>query len=496
MNGLSSPPTRIRYGVLAFAGVLSMVTYLDRVSFGTVAPHIQREFGLSDTQLGYLFSAFALAYAAFEVPSGWMGDVFGARRMLVRIVLWWSTFTVLTGLVYPYPANPFLPFLALLIIRFLFGMGEAGAYPTISRAFYRWFPFRERGFAQGTVWMAGRLGGGLTPLIVTLLIYQVVLDGKSVTYWRHIFWILGAIGLVWCLFFWMWYRDSPAEHQSVNQAEKEFILAGMTPDAGHHGIPWKAIFSNTNLWLLCLMYFCSSYGWYFNITWLPKYLRERYGMTGNGSEYLAFSFLAGAPLLFGATACFLGGLLTDWFVRKTNDRKWGRRLFGMIGHGLCAACYALAMTANNVWFFVLAIALAAFWNDMTMGSTWASAIDIGQRFSGIVSGFMNTVGNLGGFAAGFMTGRILDSYAAKSQTEAMMTATTQIGLAFNTNPLMAGSLLPVVHESAQALSMAREQGWQANFLSYTLVYVLAVCFWSFFDASRPIVKSPHPPNPS
>src|SRR5712691_3672222 len=162
-------PTKVRYGVLGFACSLSMITYLDRVCFGTVAPHIQSEFGLSETQKGLLFSAFALAYAAFEVPSGWLGDVFGPRRTLIRIVLWWSVFTALTGLVFPTTslALAWLPFVAMLTVRFLFGMGEAGAYPNIARAFHNWFPYAERGFAQGTVWMAGRFGGGITPLIVT-----------------------------------------------------------------------------------------------------------------------------------------------------------------------------------------------------------------------------------------------------------------------------------------------------------------------------------------
>src|SRR5436853_2391097 len=151
-SSLLARPTKVRFGVLGFACALSMITYLDRVCFGTVAPYIQREFGLSDSRLGLLFTAFALAYAAFEVPTGWLGDMFGARRTLIRIVLWWSAFTALTGAVYPTPARPWLAFWALLSVRFLFGVGEAGAYPNISRAFASWFPFGERGFAQGAVW--------------------------------------------------------------------------------------------------------------------------------------------------------------------------------------------------------------------------------------------------------------------------------------------------------------------------------------------------------
>src|SRR5262245_17732223 len=152
----TAPATRVRYGVLGFACILSMITYLDRVCMGTVAPYMQNEFGLNDEELGWIFAAFTLAYAAFEVPSGWLGDVFGPRKTLIRIVLWWSLFTALTGLVYPSEyliAGYSASFLALLAVRFFFGLGEAGAYPNIARAFHNWFPFQERGFAKGAVWM-------------------------------------------------------------------------------------------------------------------------------------------------------------------------------------------------------------------------------------------------------------------------------------------------------------------------------------------------------
>src|SRR5437868_12385296 len=195
-------PSQVRYGVLGFACSLSMITYLDRVCFGTVAPFIQSEFGLSDTEKGLLFTAFALAYAIFEVPTGWLGDVFGPRRTLIRIVIWWSTFTALTGLIFPSEQWPWFAFTAMLAVRFFFGVGEAGAYPNIAKAFHNWFPFTERGFAQGSVWMAGRLAGGLTPWVVVALLIESDLPGDAkVVHWRHAFWIFGLLGLVWCLLF-------------------------------------------------------------------------------------------------------------------------------------------------------------------------------------------------------------------------------------------------------------------------------------------------------
>jgi MFS family permease len=449
------PPSRARYGVLGFAGVLSMITYLDRVCFGTVAPFIQKEFGLDDAEKGLLFSAFALAYAAFEVPSGWLGDKFGPRRTLIRIVLWWSAFTALTGAIYPSAQWPWFAFTAMVAVRFLFGMGEAGAYPNIARAFHNWFPFQERGFAQGTVWMAGRFAGGVTPLLVLVLLSEPAPGSNQPVAWRHAFWIFGSLGVLWCIGFWWWFRDRPEQHPSVNPAELTLIQsAAGPPEVSHFAVPWGKLLTSGNLWLLCLMYFCGAYGWYFNITYLPGYLERQHHLHPGekwSAEFWTFSLLAGAPLLLGATACFCGGLLTDWFIRRTGNRKWGRRIFGIIGHGVCALCYFLSMYADNPWLFVLAIALAAFWNDLTMGSAWASCIDIGGRYSGIVAGCMNTIGNLGGAVAGYATGYILK------------------------------------HASSV------QEGWRINFLSYTLVYVLATFCWFLFDASRPIAGGPAGP---
>jgi MFS family permease len=555
-------PTRVRYGVLGFACALSMITYLDRVCFGSVAKFIQAEFGLNDAEKGLLFTAFALAYACFEVPTGWLGDRYGPRRTLIRIVIWWSVFTALTGLIFPSVTWPRYAFLAMLAVRFLFGMGEAGAYPNISRAFANWFPFGERGFAQGAVWMAGRFAGGVTPLFVLALL---ALLGEH--NWRPIFWVFGALGAVWCVAFWIWFRDRPEEKVGVNQAELDLIhsdpapkpdeepsgpgslpwtepepgkpsedivagesrtgvsrpiteftpgprladhlLEGRPPDQGavppreahpraaggdHSNVPWGALLTDRNLWVLCLMYFCGAYGWYFNITWLPGYLEEKYGVTQHSWGFWTTSLLAGAPLLLGSLACVLGGILTDAFIRRTGNRKWGRRLFGVIGHGVCALCYFTSIYAGNAWLFVLAVALAAFWNDLTMGSAWASCIDIGKRYAGIVSGCMNTIGNLGGAMAGFTTGKILVWYANTSRAEAAAAAAAQVGnqvAASMTGSLVGGldqaaAQMVQAQQAAQRLAEATQSGWQLNLLSYAGVYVVATFLWLCFDATRPV----------
>jgi len=460
-------PTRVRYGVLGFCAALSMITYLDRVCMGTVVPDIQKEFGLDDSQIGWIFGAFTLAYASFEVPTGWLGDRYGARNTLIRIVLWWSVFTVLTGLVYPMSATPLFAFWVLLIVRFLFGIGEAGAYPNIARAFHNWFPFEERGSAKGAVWMAGRFAGGITPLIVLALIYPgQSADGTAINHWRHIFWIFGGVGAFWCLLFYLWYRDHPEDKAGVNQAEINLIRKDGERSHEKLLVPWGRLFANRNLWYLCIMYACASFGWYFNITFLPKFLMENFGVKPGerfSPGFWTFTLMAGLPLLLGAAACLFGGLLTDLFIRRTGNRKWGRRTFGIMGHGLCAAFYFLSMffafSKESPWMFIICISIATFWNDMTMGAAWASCLDIGRRYSGIVAGCMNTVGNMGGFFANIVTGYVLNLYTTGIDKRANL----------------------------QGYLEASEPAWKINFSLYAGVYVVAVVMWSLFDSTKPVV---------
>jgi len=268
-------PPRVRYGVLGFASALSMITYLDRVCMGSAAPEMVKDLGLNSiADLKWAFAAFGFAYALFEVPTGWLGDVFGPRKTLIRIVLWWSAFTAITGLVGLQFAGITLGGLAtLIVVRFLFGMGEAGAYPNITRALHNWFPFQQRGFTQGTVWMSGRLMGGLTPLIWGFLLLTLHL------HWRATFWLFGAVGLVWCAAFAAWFRNRPEEKPQVNRAELDYIRAGGGGgQSAHKGVPWLKIIGSRNLWILCLMYACQSYGWYFYLTYLPDFMETQFGV--------------------------------------------------------------------------------------------------------------------------------------------------------------------------------------------------------------------------
>jgi ACS family glucarate transporter-like MFS transporter len=476
-------PTRVRYGVLGFACTLSMITYLDRVCIGSAAEHLWTVLGYNSIEdIKLALTAFSVAYAVFEIPSGWLGDMFGPRNVLIRIVLWWSVFTALTGTVGLWVAGMQIGFWALVAIRFLFGMGEAGAYPNITRALHNWFPFRERGLAQGFVWMAGRGMGGLTPLLWMLLVeggrqIEVRASGEKIeTFllfkppadsWRMSFWLFGGIGAIWCVLFWWWFRNRPEQKASVNQAEMELIRADREEEAGvERGVPWMRLLTSRNLWALCLMYFCASYAWYFNINYLPTFLKEQHGVqSGN----FARAIYAGGPLWMGAVACLLGGWLTDRFIRRTGDRKWGRRWFGLVGHGVCALCYLGCLAAPGAVTFFLAISFAAFFNDLTMGAAWATCQDIGKRYAAIVAGCMNTIGNLGGAAGTFMTGYILKVAVARHETVRGVSVDALSGM-----------------EQAEFLREAHVLGYQINFISFAVVYFLAMLLWFVIDATKPV----------
>jgi MFS family permease len=366
--------THVRHKVLAMTVALGAITYLDRVSLSVAGPHIVRDLNLSPTQMGNVFSAFYLAYALFEIPTGWWGDRIGTRRVLTRIVCWWSAFTMLTGVAFNYSS--------LVAIRFLFGCGEAGAFPNVTRTYSRWFPRQERGRAQGLFFMGAHLTGGLTPLLVTALLAYVG--------WRSLFVLFGSIGFVWSLAWYRWFRDSPAEHPGVGAAERELIVRGLGADAGpaREATDWKRLLANRTVVCLCLMYFTQAFGGTFYVTWLPRYLASR-GLTG-----MTAGFLAGLPLILSAAADLLGGVATD-----RTARRFGLRLGRItIGGGALAAAGLFTIAGTFVASPVVAavlIALGGGSSNFLLGAAWGTCLDIGGRRSGAVSAAMNTSGQVG-----------------------------------------------------------------------------------------------------
>jgi MFS family permease len=300
----TAPASRTRFKVLGFGVALAGVTYLDRVCISVTANQIRQDLSLDIQQMSYVFSAFTTAYAIFEIPTGYWGDRIGTRRVLTRIVLWWSAFTALTAAAFSYPW--------LLVARFLFGIGEAGAWPNVAKTFSRWFPSSERGTAQGIFFMGAHLMGGLTPLLV-----RAMLDHM---HWRWVFVVFGMVGVVWAWFWYRWFRDDPAEHPGVNAAEVAKIVAGRRVESSH-SLRWSdalPLLRNRNVIGLCISYFTQSYGFYFYITWLPTYLEKARGFTA-----MRLGLLAGLPLILSVVADLVGGVSTDWASRRFGLR-WGR----------------------------------------------------------------------------------------------------------------------------------------------------------------------------
>ena len=416
---MAEAPTRVRQVVVAWTLAIAAIAYLDRICISTAAPAIRAELGLSDGDMGLVFSAFTLAYALFEVPSGWFADRFGARITLTRIVVWWSVLTALTGLAGGLAS--------LLVVRFLFGAGEAGMFPASARAFGRWLPQGERGRAFGLALMTAALGGALTqPLVVALL---------NRTSWRVAFAVFGSVGFVWAIGWWRWFRDEPGDHPAVNPTELRLIVADRGEILHHESVPWGLMVRNPTLRALCLMYAAGIYGWYFYITWLPTYL-----LRARGFDLSQVGWLAALPLLSIAGGVFLGGWGSDRLASRLGSRR-GRRIMGLTGFPLAAAAAVVAVLTPSPLLSAGLFGAAAGLAALGIAPAWAVCVEVGGAHAGVVSGAMNMFGNLGGALS----------------------------------PLVIG------------FSLERFGSWQAPLLSVAALYVVAAVLWLEIDPGKRIV---------
>jgi len=460
----------VRYHVLAYLCALSMITYLDRACFTSAGASIAGELGYPGYEsLKWAVVAFSVAYSVFEIPSAWLGDTIGPRAALVRIVIWWSAFTALTAIVGLKIGGMMIgSFGVLVVIRFLFGAGEAGAYPNITRAVHNWFPLIEWNTAQGLVWMSGRLMGGLTPLIWALLA-TAEKGSEPLLTWRGVFFLLGGIGLVWCFGFARTFRNRPAEHPAINKAELELIEAGQShaSDASHAlgGVPWGAFVKSRNLWLVCLMYLCINHGWVFHIQFLPPYLQERFALDPADPKT---ALMKGAPLWIGALACVVGGFGVARLLRYSSNRRRVRRTVGVTCLTGCALCWWGAIEATSFTSFCVAVSLAAFLSDLTLASAWATCQEIGGRYAAITAACMNTIGTLGSVLNGWLTGTLVD------QEKTVIAA----GLHKTAKELTPLERLPAV-----------EIGYDHAFATYAAAYVIAALCWLMIDSTKPIVAA-------
>lgn len=377
--------TQTRFVVLAVLCLLSGVLYLDRICISAAVDSIQADLNLTNTGMSYVLMAFTLAYGLFEIPTGRWGDRIGARRVLTRIAIWWSAYTALTGA---------CTTLGLLVaVRFLFGAGEAGAFPNIARVMSRWFPDHERGRAQGVLLAASQIGGALAPFLAAVLIQSVG--------WRWTFAIFGGVGVVWAAGFYWWFRDDPAEHPWVNSAEVAHIGRRATSENTHAAIPWHLVAGNPSIWFLSLIMAFGSFNSYIYFSWFPKYLKAARDISATDAGLMASLVLGGAAL-----GTFVGGIALDRVVLGGGVLR--RRLFGSCAFVGAAASLGAALWTENAWMAAGLTGMSCFCTQSTQPLWWSCAIGISGRHVGALFGLMNSVGVFGAMSSQYLVGALAD----------------------------------------------------------------------------------------
>ena len=361
--------------ILVMLVILGMVTFLDRINISVAGSSIMHDLQLSPSQWGWVQSAFILSYGLMQIPMGALGDRFGHRKILAAIVLWWSLFTAFTGLAGGLAS--------LLVIRFMFGIGEAGSSPCSTGVISRWFQKGEVGKAQGYVWAASRMGGALTPFVVIPVMMSVG--------WRAAFYLLGALGIVWAVVWWLYYRD-PKEKTDATDAIEAI---------DKRRIRWRGLLENRQFWLLCGMYFFYAYGSWFFFSWFPTFME-----LGRGFDKTELTYAVAVPFVMSMIGNIAGGHLTDRLTEKYGIRI-GRKALGSASLALSAVCMFLAafIPGKMAVFVFLSLCFGIF--DLMLPSAWALCIDLGKKHAGTLSGAMNTAGNIGGFCCGILFGELV-----------------------------------------------------------------------------------------
>jgi MFS family permease len=370
-------PTHARYWVVVLALALAMIMYIQRVAISQAIVPIAIDLHLNKEQTGLVLGAFGLSYALFEIPMGLLGDKLGVRWVLSQLVLIWSLFTALTGAAWNMAS--------MWVVRFLFGAGEAGCFPNLTRMLSAWLPLSERVRAQAVMWAFGRWGGALAPPVAFFVIYHLG--------WRLGFVALAMLGVAWVAFFLPWFRNDPAEHKSVNAAELEMLESSRKLVLHEHGVPWYRLLLQRDIALLGLQYFAFSYTWYFYVTWLPTWLQQERGLSpGVAAGY------AMVPLAFGGVGSIVSG-----FLPMSIPRKWVA--FG--GFSGTAILIFIIPHVPGVATAMILMGLASFCSDLTMPISWNTCVEIGKQYTATVASTMNMLGNFAGFVAPVVFGYIL-----------------------------------------------------------------------------------------
>lgn len=365
-----------RHWVAVGMFLLALLLYIDRVCISVAKDPIAGDLNLSDKSMGWILSAFALGYALMQVPSGIMIDRYGPRKVLTSIVMIWSTLTALTGATWN--------FISMISCRFLFGAGEAGAFPGMSKAIYSWMPLQERGIITGINFSGSRLGAAFALPLVAWLI-----EGYG---WRSTFMILGSVGVAWAVFWWLLFRDTPEEHARISDAEKEFILENrQQKTATKEPLSRQQLLQSKNMWSAIGQYFCSNFTFFFALTWLFPYLKNKYQL-----ETVEAGFYTIAPFIAGAIGNWVAGAMIDAIFKK-GDWNRSRNLPAIIGFALAAIGLVGSLYMDSAIGAIFLLSIAIFGADMTLPPSWALCVDIGKSNAGAVSGTMNMAGNVGSF---------------------------------------------------------------------------------------------------
>jgi MFS family permease len=371
-----------RRAVLGILAALSIITFIDRLAIAVTGPAIQKDLDISPEQWGWVLSAYVIAYAVFEIPSGAMGDKHGYRKELTRITVWWSFFTAITAVC--------RNFWQLAAARFLFGLGAAGAYPNMTGVLYRWLPARERARGQGVIWAASRFGGALAPLLLV--------PANKYFGWQAVFVGLGVIGFVWAIVWWRWFHDRPAEQPGIS--EEEVALIGSDEAVSHAGTPWRKLMGLPQLWLISVAYFFYAFGAWFFFGWFPVW------MVKAGFTVDEMGLYGSVPFLLGIVGNLAGGVLCD----RLAERIGIRRAYSLIA-GICltlTAALLVAMSLATGKFAIVVLAGTAFMvMDLMLPAAWTMCMAIGGRYGGTASGMMNTAGNFGGFVCSVAFGYVV-----------------------------------------------------------------------------------------
>lgn len=364
--------------ILVMLVILGMVTFLDRINISVAGSSIMHDLHLSPAQWGWVQSAFILSYGLLQIPMGALGDRFGHRNILAAIVLWWSAFTAFTGM-----AGGLM---SLLVIRFMFGIGEAGSSPCSTGVISRWFEKDEVGKAQGYVWAASRMGGALTPFVVIPVMVTVG--------WRAAFYLLGALGVVWAIVWWLYYRDS-------RETSRASSPRNTSSTSSTSSLPWSSILGNRQFWLICGMYFFYAFGSWFFFSWFPTFME-----LGRGFDKTELTYAVAVPFIMSMMGNIAGGHLTDRLTKRYGI-KIGRKALGSTSLAVSAVCMFLAafIPGKMAVFVFLSLCFGIF--DLMLPSAWALCIDLGKRHAGTISGAMNTAGNIGGFCCGILFGELV-----------------------------------------------------------------------------------------